>query len=253
LNILYNVTFILYFTIIVKISINNKIKRDEPAAAAPASNAASPASNADSAKGPADSFDINNYSKILDKAPYLVQSCDQVLYIEGKTLSDVNDYSKRKDAFFTMSFYMINSYEKKDANTLLESVSMHKMKKLPKILWGTKSCVEVEGGETEFSICLPDKDIAQQIVDAAGNFHKCRLNNDLSASTELSTQTLLKVFKDSCLGLDISVDANKFNSENETNAYYGKAMKEALANVMKLITDKNKSSSKTKEKDQTSA
>jgi len=133
---------------------------------------------------------------------------------------------------------MINYYEKKDANTLVESIPMHKLQSSPEIIFGTKSCVEVAGVDIKFSICLPDKDTAQGVINAANNFIKCRYQDDLTSATSIDGKTMAKVLKDSCLGLDIQINEGDFKSKNEANAYYEMAMKKAMMKAANIIFKK---------------
>jgi len=186
---------------------------------------------------------------VIEAAPYRVESCDQVLYVPGKTITDLDDFSQKSDAFFTISFYMVNHFEKKDPQTLKESISLDKITELPSIILGTKSCLKIASDEKSFNICLSDKETAQQILNAFDAYFKCRLGNNLAPASEHSDD-LKDVMKHSCLGIDVKLDLKKFKDPNEGEAYFQTALHEALANVAKRIKDDYKSG-KIKKKEKT--
>ena len=190
-----------------------------------------------STSGTNSTFDPNNYPKIIDKAPYVVDSCDQVLYIPGKIITDMNDFSVKTDAFFTLSFYMVNYFEKKEANSLKESFSFDKMFDLPEIIFGSKSCLDYHYFKRKFTMCLPDKETAQQIIDANAAFFKCRVGNDLSPAP-IDFDSVAKILKNSCLGLDIKIDPDKFEDKNAANANYEVSLKKAMVSTAKMIKKK---------------
>jgi hypothetical protein len=129
---------------------------------------------------------------------------------------------------------MANYFEKKDVETLKESITLDKITQLPSIILGTKSCVSVVGGDEIFNICLPDKETAQQIIDAFEAYFKCRIGNNLAPATE-NAEDMQQVLKNSCLGIDVKLDLNKFEDQNEAEAYFQTAFHQALANVARKI------------------
>lgn len=163
-----------------------------------------------------------------------MQSCDQVLYIPGKIITNLEDFSTKKDAFFTINIYFANYFESKDPKTLKESISLQKLNKLPQIILGTKSCIEISNVEKSFNICLESKEVAEQIIAAFDNYFKCRIGNNLAATDE-NNKGILKILKDSCLGLDIQLDSKKFQDPNEASAYYESALNQAFRKIAKKI------------------
>jgi hypothetical protein len=115
----------------------------------------------------------------ISSPPYKVKSCDQVLLIPGKRILDFNDYCKKQDGFFTMSIYMVNSFEAKDSNKLVDSITMDKMTKLPTHLVGAPGCVDFRGSSNRIAICLDNPELVDQIIKAYSDFLSCRRGESL--------------------------------------------------------------------------
>jgi len=112
----------------------------------------------------------------INDPPYNVTSCDQVLFIPGKRIFPENDYTKKVDAFFSMSAYMINMFESKDNNKFLESIAIRNMRTMPYILTGSKNCLIFQDTVTvrKITMCLEDNQILKEIQEAFLQLFNCR-------------------------------------------------------------------------------
>lgn len=133
-----------------------------------------------------------SYSQHITASPYHVTACDQVIEIQAKYLTDLTDFSKKADAFFTFSLYMINQFAQRDVNTIMNSISMYKLKTTPSIITGSVSCVSFAASSNNITICLPDKDTANQIIEAFNQFMKCRIGDNLKSTPAATVQRILK-------------------------------------------------------------
>lgn len=130
----------------------------------------------------------------IQSSPYNVTSCDQVLLIPAKRISEENDYTKKVDAFFTMSAYMVNLFESKDSNKLLDSVAMSHMKTMPYILQGSKNCLYFQDSVTlrKISMCIEDANMLEEIQTAFMTLFNCR-NGGRMPPPDRNVEKLLKV------------------------------------------------------------
>jgi hypothetical protein len=118
---------------------------------------------------------------------------------EAERIKDLDDFKSREPAFFTISAYMINMFDKKDAGKLSESINISHIKTLPQILQGAKNCLNFQDSFTfrEITVCLKSEDSVSQIEIAFQNFMKCRLGNDLR---EPDPQIINNILEASCKG-----------------------------------------------------
>jgi len=137
-------------------------------------------------------------------APFIVKTCDQVLYIKGaKAISNYDDCSSRQEGFFTMSMFMVNYFASDKPNTLKRSILIEHMSQLPTYIQGTgKKCLNFEDGKTpgRFGICFEDKAITETLYSAFMNFMKCRMGDNLRP---LSIPQLKRVYELTCGGQPI--------------------------------------------------
>jgi len=166
--------------------------------------------------------------------PYKIASCEQVVEIQAKTLLDYKDFSKKGPAFFTLSAYMVNQFEKKDGNTLKVSLSLDKIGNMPSIIPGSVSCVGfTDSNNKQIAICLPNKSAANQVLKAFGDFMKCRMGDNLN---DTPVSTIRNILKASCLGLDVNFDLKRFGGDvNKAKAALQTAMNSALKNVAQNV------------------
>jgi hypothetical protein len=172
--------------------------------------------------------------KIVSNPPYKVISCDQVVEIEAGTLLDMNDFSKRGNAFFTLSMYMVNQFQKKDGNFLEKSITLDRIINMPEIIQGAVTCIGFfDTSDRYISICPKDKTTANQILDAFSQFMKCRMGDSLRNTP---ASTVDNILKNSCLGLDVTFDLKKYGGDvNRAKAALQNAMNQALKNAAKHL------------------
>jgi hypothetical protein len=137
---------------------------------------------------------MKNESRILS-APFKVTSCDQVIEVSGKTLTDMNDYSKKEAKFYTLSTYLINQFDKKDSNTLTNSIGVEKINVLPQIIEGSVSCIGFHTPSQRILMCLDTAEDATNIIKAFQEFSKCRAGGSIGGSRN----NLIKILETSCM------------------------------------------------------
>jgi hypothetical protein len=171
---------------------------------APSGSASAPAPSGSSSGPVTNSTNVIGISKgniIVDAMPYKVTQCDQVVQITAQTIKDYDDYTSRSPAFFTMSAYMINLFESKDNNKLIESIDLGHIKILPHILQGSKSCM-IFKDDVNFrnaSICLDDTQTSDAIEKAYGDLMTCRLGGTIRGFDPLTINNVLTA---SCNGFE---------------------------------------------------
>lgn len=114
---------------------------------------------------------FTNYS--VNKPPYKVKRCDQILLLPGKKL-DPKDYCRKEDAFMTMSIYMSNFFLKKDPNKLVESFPMDQINSIPQALPGAPGCTMWTTKTRSFPFCYESQEILDQVIEAYYAFMNCR-------------------------------------------------------------------------------
>lgn len=127
-------------------------------------------------------------------APYIVKDCDQVLMINAQRISNIDDYTSRTPAFFTMSAYLINMFDKNDTNTLIHSINIGHIKVVPDVLPGSSTCIDYadDASGNHIQMCLPDLLIVQQIKDAYDQFMKCRMGGSMQEFNPLVINNVLQ-------------------------------------------------------------
>lgn len=137
----------------------------------------------------------------ISQAPYKVKSCDQVLLIPVKRIMDFNDYCQKQDGFFTMSIYMVNLFEAKDSNKLVESITMDKLNNVPRALAGAPGCIDFRGDTKRIAVCLDSPDMVDQLIQAYMDFMRCRMGDNLK---QLSWEEMMKHIMSHCKGQNVT-------------------------------------------------
>lgn len=152
---------------------------------------------------------MQNKSRILS-APYKVTQCDQVIEVSGKTLTDMNDFSNKTEKFFTLSTYLVNQFEKKDAAALSKSINVEKIKRKPHIIQGSLSCIEFNPGNDKDSIniCLNTAEEAKNLIKSFDVFSKCRDGHSVGGNTN----NLIKILEESCKRIYLNLIFSEFFS-----------------------------------------
>jgi len=149
----------------------------------------------------------------IDKAPWRIKSCDQVVQISAQRLKDPEDYSLREPAFFTMSIYMINMFSGKDNTRLVESINVENIANVPDILKGTKTCLQFldTRNAKNVSMCMEDSDRVDDVKEAFQRIMRCRMGDNLK---EIPIKTIKKIFEASCLGMNVEFTSKMAGATN---------------------------------------
>lgn len=115
-----------------------------------------------------------NYS--IEKEPFIVQECDQVIQITGKRMMDMNDYSIRKDNFMTLSIYFANFFKSEDTSQLVESLRTTDLTQVPKPIYGAPGCTMFVTESRSFSQCFDTVKIMEEIIESVKLFFECIRN-----------------------------------------------------------------------------
>lgn len=125
---------------------------------------------------------LNNKHYNIDKPPFKLISCSQILKIKGNTILDYDDCTKIESAFFTISPYMVNYFKNQNRTSLLKSIPIENMTQLPLIVPGfKKECLDfVDSKQNErFAICTNSKEDTISLQKAFIDYLKCRIGNNL--------------------------------------------------------------------------
>lgn len=148
-----------------------------------------------------------NYS--VSVPPYVVKSCDQVILVPVKRISNFNDYCKKDEGFLTMSVYMVNLFETKDSNKLVESITLDKMTNIPVPLAGAPGCIDFRGGDKRIAACFEENDAVNQLIQAYQDFMRCRNGDNLK---DLSWNEMRNILMSACMGQKTSFNTTAFLS-----------------------------------------
>ena len=135
-----------------------------------------------------------NKNVLLNKWPFMISRCDQLVLFKAKYISDMGDYRFRKDGFFTISAYYVNQFRDKDAKKLDQSVLLTESTRRASHLRGARGCVVVNGGRhrQDIAMCLANKKQANNILQVLREFEKCRMGDDLQPISAAMIRKLIK-------------------------------------------------------------
>ncbi len=177
----------------------------------PVANTTAPVANTTNVVGALSTADV-----IINKAPYEVTKCDQVVMITAKRIENFDDYTSRSPAFFTMSAYLINMFESQDNNKLLESINLDHIRIIPSVLRGSKNCLGFQDSVNyrNITMCMDDQATYDAISKVYENFMSCRMGGDLK---EFDPVTINSVLTASCNGFNstsgVTYDLPKIRAE----------------------------------------
>jgi hypothetical protein len=122
--------------------------------------------------------------------PYHLSSCDQVLLIEAQRIIEMRDYSTKAKAFFTLSMYLINVFEEKNADKLVDSLSMDKITTLPYVIQGAPKCVNFQGvaqnkTSKNIAMCFDNEEFTGQIIEVYKDLLTCRSGGKILTYAEM--------------------------------------------------------------------
>jgi hypothetical protein len=156
---------------------------------------------------------VGNRTLSISKAPWRMKTCDQVIQISAQRLKDMNDYSVREPAFFTLSIYMINMFSGKDNTRLVDSINIENVANVPDIIQGSKTCLDFidTKNSKRVTMCLEDQDRLDDIKEVFQKIMRCRMGDNLK---ELPINTIKKIFEASCLGMNVEFSSKMAGSSN---------------------------------------
>jgi hypothetical protein len=127
-------------------------------------------------------FNHNSFGKkvnaktILNKKPWKVTRCDQIVITKRKIIPNHEDLTKRKTVVFTITAYYINLFSENNPDKLIQSILFTDSKILPKMQRGAEGCIKIDGGKFHKSmiICGDNKKEGEYLLAAIRKFHECR-------------------------------------------------------------------------------
>lgn len=166
------------------------------------------------------STSANSAPLVLDKAPFKVTECNQILTFPAKYIIDLKDYRQRNDAYYVINVLSIYMFQKKDPTKLIHSANFTQVNKLTQALKGARGCIIVDGGSVtaDITLCFDDESATQNILDAINAFSKCRMGDNLVPIPEEKIKELAQACqaneqkKSYSMNLDIRSD-NKWDSD----------------------------------------
>jgi hypothetical protein len=117
----------------------------------------------------------------IKKPPYKIQRCDQVVFVNGERFISYYNYSDRQETFFEIGIYVVNMFDSKNTDKLIESVEQSHLTKLPDFIEGSGTCLDImmSNEHKRFPICLESEEIMKQIQQVFFDFMRCRKGDDL--------------------------------------------------------------------------
>lgn len=118
---------------------------------------------------------------IVDKSPYKVTQCNQILMFNADYVTDLRDYRKRKQGFFIMNVLTIFLFDSKDAEKLIHSSNFNQMHNMVQPLRGARGCLDFDGGKVtaDITVCFKNEADTQGILDSVNSFQRCRNGDNL--------------------------------------------------------------------------
>lgn len=113
---------------------------------------------------------------IVDKAPYKLDRCDQIVAFDAEYVPDLEDFTKRQKAYFTITAYHLNRFEGKDIAKLDQSLLFTNARVKPSEPQGAESCLLIDGGDYEKALllCLKNKEEFDNIRSLLETLEDCR-------------------------------------------------------------------------------
>jgi len=118
----------------------------------------------------------------VNTAPYTIDRCDQIVAFNADFIPDHEDYTQRKPAFFTVSAYHFNLFEKNDPSLLGHSILFSNSRKDPSEPRGAQYCLLVDGGDNEKPLifCAQDSKEFESYKTVFSTFADCRAGKIIS-------------------------------------------------------------------------
>lgn len=115
--------------------------------------------------------------------------------IEAKSLNNTDDFKTRVPAYFTLSAYYINRFNKNDPNTLIQSIPFASLKEEPTIIPGSNRCLSFTDKKTVIPMCLENDEQVNNIVESVKTLLKCRMGDNLK---QIPTTEMKDIFNAGC-------------------------------------------------------
>lgn len=113
---------------------------------------------------------------IVDKFPYSLDRCDQTISYEAEYIPDLDDYTQRKKAYFTMTAHLLSRFETKDIGKLDQSIELESSRIPIYEPQGAQFCIFVDGGDHEkvLIFCGKDENEKEIFFNLLKTFKDCR-------------------------------------------------------------------------------
>jgi hypothetical protein len=113
---------------------------------------------------------------IVDKAPYKLDRCDQIVALEAEFVPDLEDFTVRKKAYFTITAFHLNRFETKDIAKLDQSLIFTNSRVKPSEPQGAENCLLIDGGNYEKTllICLKNREEFDNLRALLDTLEDCR-------------------------------------------------------------------------------
>lgn len=133
-----------------------------------------------------------SFPLVVEKPPFKIRSCNQIIATNAEYIEDLRDYRKRKEAFYVITVFSVYIFKAKDASKLIHSSHFTQTERLTQPLKGARGCLVIDGGKVnaDITICFSNEADTQALLDAIKNFGKCRMGDNL---VPISEETIKKL------------------------------------------------------------
>ena len=110
-------------------------------------------------------FGVVGNDSYVDKYPYTLKRCDQVIMLPAKMVHPTN-CMKSVHVFITLSAYYVNVFSHKNSERLLESVNNKEFDGLPEIMKNSPECISFFPKKYDkLNLCFGKASLARIIYD----------------------------------------------------------------------------------------
>lgn len=129
---------------------------------------------------------------VLDKKPFNITSCDQIVEFPTSYIPDREDYTKRAKCHIVMTAYYTHLFDDKEKKRLIGSVLHTLSKQFPSEPRGAENCLKIDGGDfaDPIIICLDNTKDMEEIQTVLRRFTQCRANRDVEPLEDISFKIL---------------------------------------------------------------
>jgi len=122
---------------------------------------------------------MRKHDNAITEYPYVLETCDQVLYVPGKMIRSDNFYDSSL-AYLSLSAYMVNMFKQKNSDDLIKSIPLYSITEIPKTIKGAPLCTLFKGYKEEISFCFENVNILNSILTAFKMLTDCRKGNPIT-------------------------------------------------------------------------